>query len=284
MKEKSEIGLVMKSLQADFFKIMGKGARDYVALHPEIELVTVGTQSQVEVKQQIELVDELIERNVDAIVLVPIDSDALVPPVVRAVRAGIKVVNIDIRLNPVMLARQKVQVAYIGPDNETAAYEAGQVLASYLQQGNEVIIIEGLKGAENAVQRKNGHMRAIREAGLTLVASESANWETDKASEVFSRLIALHPKVKGVFCGNDAMALGVVNVLDFLYRDEIKVCGFDNDPSAQRLIKEGKQVSTIDIFSSQIAVEGIKCAVDLLTKGENIAGEVTTKYLLYKKS
>lgn len=281
MNNRLKVGLVMKSLQADFFKIMEKGARDYAEQHPEIELITVGTPSQVEVDYQVELIDQLIAQKVDAIVIVPINSKALVPPVIRAVLSGIKLVNIDIRLDQKLLNDHDIQVVYIGPDNESAAYDSGKVLASYLNKNDEVAIIEGLSGAENAYQRNTGFHRVIEEEKLKLVASESADWETDKAETVFGKLLLNYPGIKGVFCGNDAMALGVINVLDRNNRSDIKVCGFDNDPSAQKFIKEGKQVATIDIYSSQMAVEGIKCAIKMC-KENFFEAEMSTNYMLYK--
>ena len=99
MSKVIRVGLVMKSLQADFFKAMQAGAKEFAKSYPDLELLCVGTQSQTEVTEQIELVRTFINQNVDAIVLVPIDSNALVAPVVEAVKAGIKVVNIDSMLD-----------------------------------------------------------------------------------------------------------------------------------------------------------------------------------------
>jgi|WetSurMetagenome_2_1015567.scaffolds.fasta_scaffold00491_10 ribose transport system substrate-binding protein len=280
MNEKLKVGLVMKSLQADFFKIMEKGARDYAEQHPDIELITVGTPSQVEVDYQVELVDQLITQRVDAIVIVPIDSKALVPPVIRAVLSGIKVVNIDIRLDKRLLKDQNIQVAYIGPDDESAAYDSGKVLASYLNANDNVVIIEGLRGADNACRRNKGFLRAIREKHLNLVASEPADWETYKAEAVFNKFLLQYTGIKGVFCGNDAMALGVINVMDRLHISDMKVCGFDNDPSAQKFFKERKQVATVDIYSSQMAVEGMKCAIKMCRE-IFFEAEIVTKYKLY---
>ena len=76
----------MKSLQADFFKVMKEGAIQYAAPLPFLDLVCVGTATQTEVKEQIDLMYSLIHQQVDAIVLVPIDSKALVQPAVEAVR------------------------------------------------------------------------------------------------------------------------------------------------------------------------------------------------------
>ena len=123
-----KIGLVMKSLQADFFRAMKKGAIEYSASHPEIDLVCEGTASQTEVDVQIAIMRRLITQRVNAIVLVPIDSKALVESVVEAVNAGIIVINIDIELDRKLLKEAGVHVPFVGPDNLNAAYEVGKCL------------------------------------------------------------------------------------------------------------------------------------------------------------
>ena len=149
--------------------------------------------------EQIDLMYSLIDRQVDAIVLVPIDSKALVQPVVEAARKGIPVINIDIRLDARLLEQAGVEVAFVGPDNFTAAYGVGKLLSKKLQVRDEVAIIEGLAVADNAQQRKKGFLRAIEEKGLQLVASEPADWETSKAAEVFQTLWTRHPDLKAVY-------------------------------------------------------------------------------------
>jgi len=157
-KGKAVIGLVMKSLQAEFFQEMKKGALAFAATRDDFELVTVGTNSQTEIELQIELIDNLIQQKVDALVVVPIDSKALVPVVVKAVKAGIKVINIDIRLDDDLLTQNGIELTYVGPDNATAAKAVGDVLAAKIGKGAKVILIEGLAVAENAQQRKAGFL------------------------------------------------------------------------------------------------------------------------------
>ena len=107
MNNELVIGLVMKSLQAEFFQEMKKGAVEYAQNQNSFELITVGTSTQTEIELQIQLIEKLIEQKVDAIVVVPIDSKALVPPVVKAVGAGIKVINIDIKLDEDLLKEKR---------------------------------------------------------------------------------------------------------------------------------------------------------------------------------
>lgn len=280
MDRKPVIGLVMKSLQADFFQEMKKGALEFAQKQNNFELITVGTSSQTEIDLQIELIESLIKQKVDALVVVPIDSKALVPVVVKAVKAGIKVINIDIRLDEDLLKQNRVELTYVGPDNETASKMIGDVLAHKLMKNAKVILIEGLQVAENAQQRKQGFLQSIAENHLSLVASEAADWETNKAEQVFSRLFALHPDIDGVMCSNDAMAIGVVKVLEQKGKaGKVQVVGFDNDASVQPLLKSGVMLATIDAFGSQMAVQGIEYAIKVLNGMEN-KGSYSTNFKL----
>jgi len=280
MNNKPTIGLVMKSLNAEFFQEMKKGALEIAQNQNDFELKTVGTDSQTEIDKQIHLIDTLINEKVDALVVIPIDSKALVPVVARAVHAGIKVINIDIRLDEELLQESGIELTYVGPDNESAAKTVGDVLACRLAKGSGIILIEGLQAAENAHQRKKGFLKSIAEYQLKLVASEAADWETDKAEKVFEALFAKHPDIEGVMCCNDAMALGVIKVLEKNGKaGKIQVIGFDNDASVQPLIKSGIMLATIDAFGSQMAVQGIEYAIKVLGGMEN-KGSFTTEYKL----
>jgi len=200
--------------------------------------------------------------------------------VVKAVKAGIKVINIDIRLDEELLKRSGVELTYVGPDNESAAKMVGDVLARKLRTGSKVILIEGLKVAENASQRKQGFLKSIAEHRLNLVASEAADWETTKAEQVFKRLYTENPEVEGVFCSNDAMAIGVIKVLEENRKaGKVPVVGFDNDASAQPLLSSGSLLATIDAFGSQMAVRGIEYALKVLGGMEN-KGSFATDFKL----
>jgi ribose transport system substrate-binding protein len=278
MNSKVKIGLVMKSLGAEFFQEMKKGAVAFAEKHDDFELICVGTSTQTEIDLQIQLMEEFVNQKVDAIVLVPIDSKALVPVTVKAIHSGIKVINIDINLDEELLRESGVELTYVGPDNETAAKRVGDVLAKKLGKSARVILIEGLGVAENAQQRKAGFMKSITEYQLTLLASEAADWETGKAKTVFEKLFALYPDVEGVFCSNDAMALGVVDVLQANGKaGKIQVVGFDNDASVAPLIESGVMLATIDAYGSQMAVQGIEFALKVLGGMEN-KGSYSTSF------
>src|ERR1035437_557061 len=277
MKRKPVIGLVMKSLNAEFFQEMKKGAWQFAQNQNSFELKTVGTSNQTEIILQIQLIESLIDQKADALVIVPIDSKALVPVVVKAIKAGIKVINIDIKLDEKLLQQKGIKLTYVGPDNEVAAELVGDFLGNKLKKNAKVILIEGLQVAENSQKRKQGFLNSIAKFQLNLVASVAADWETDKAEKLFSELFADHPDIEGVMCSNDAMALGVISVLEKNGKaGKIQVVGFDNDPAVQPLLKSGALLATIDAFGSQMAVQGIEFALKVLDGMKN-EGSFSTK-------
>lgn len=275
--EKPVVGLVMKSLGAEFFKNMEEGAIVHAEERGDLELLPLGTQSQTEIDQQIEIVENLISRQVDGIVVAPMDGTALVPPVARAVEAGIEVVNIDVMFDEETLEEYGVEVPFVGPDNVGAAKMVGDHLAEQLGSGARVIVIEGLPAAVNAQQRKEGFMQSIEEYDLELVASRTANWEIEEAFSVFSNLLTRHQDIDGVMCANDAMALGVVQAIDAAgLSGEIEVVGFDNDESIRPLIKQGKVLATVDQFARDMAALGIDYVMEMILEGEEYEGWIKT--------
>ena len=134
----------------------------------------------------------------------------------------------------------------------------------------------------DAQQRKRGFIKAIEEKGLRLVASEPADWETEKAAEVFQAMWMRYPDLKAVYCSNDAMALGVLQQMQEK-NCYLPVVGFDNDAVMKEFLSTGKLVATADIFSSQMAVRGIEFALDVLEGKIENRGVHSTAYEIIKQ-
>jgi ribose transport system substrate-binding protein len=274
---KPVVALVMKSLANEFFKTMEDGAKSHQARHPtEYELVTNGIKDEQDVSRQIDLVEQMIAKKVSAIVIAPADSKALVPVCKKALQAGIVVVNIDNRLDSAVKQDQGVSIPFVGPDNRKGAALAGEYLAQKLQPGDKVAIIEGAPNAFNAVQRKLGFEDAVKARGLKIAASQSANWEMDKANQVVSAIITEHPDIKGILCANDSMALGAVAALRSAGKNKkVLVAGFDNISAVQALIKDGNVLCTVDQHADLLAVFGISYALRMIKEREQPADQET---------
>jgi ribose transport system substrate-binding protein len=270
------VGLVMKSLANEFFKDMQEGAVKHARERGDLSLVPVGIQSETDIDGQIALVENLVTQRVAAIVIAPADSRALLPPIVRAVKAGIKVINIDVAFDPASMKKHGVDIAFVGPDNRAGAKLSGDTLARALGRGGKVVIIEGNPGAENGVQRKLGYTDAVAAGGLTLIDSRTAHWETEEANSVFSDMLIAHHDIQGVMAANDSMALGVVKAIDAAgHSGKIKVVSFDNIPAIRPLLKNGQVLATVDQFGAELAAMGIDNAMKEIA-GQALSGWIHT--------
>jgi len=267
-KGKPTVALVMKSLANEFFHTMEDGAKTHQKKHEaDYELIANGIENEQDVPKQVELVEQMIARKVDAIVIAPADSKALVPVCKKAQDAGIVVVNIDNKLDVDALKEKKSTIPFVGPDNRKGARAVGDYLAKQLKAGDEVALIGGLPGAFNAAQRQLGFEDAMKAVNASIITSQPADWDTAKASSIVGAILPQHPKLKAILCANDSMALGAIGALNGANRTkQVLVVGFDNIAAVQQLIKEGKVLCTADQHGDQIAVNGIEFALDILKK------------------
>jgi ribose transport system substrate-binding protein len=264
--DKPRVALVMKSLANEFFFTMEKGAKAHQQAHAsEYDLLANGIKDELDVSRQIDLVEQMIAQKVNAIVIAPADSKALVPVCKKAQQAGITVVNIDNKFDDAVLAASGVKFPFVGPDNRKGAKAVGDFLAKQLQAGDKVFIVEGAPNAFNGLQRKLGFEDAMKSAGMNIVSSQSGYWETDKANQLVSAIATEHPDLKAILCANDSMALGAVAALRAAGKlDRVRVVGFDNIAAAQQLVREGRLLATADQHGDQLAVFGIEYALEML--------------------
>lgn len=263
---KPVVALVMKSLANEFFMTMENGAREHQKAHAaDYDLIAQGIKDELDVQRQIQLVEQMVAQGVDAIVIAPADSKALVNACKKAQEAGIVVVNIDNRLDPDVMKERGVTVPFVGPDNRKGARAVAAFVASKLTAGDPVAIVEGVPGVFNGEQRKLGFQEALVEAKLNIVTSQTGSWETAKANEVVSAMLTAHPEIKAVLCANDSMALGAVAALRAADRlSNVLVCGFDNISAVTELIQKGEIAATGDQHAGQVAVYGIEYALNIL--------------------
>ncbi len=266
---KPEVALVMKSLANEFFQSMADGAAAYQKHHSgQFELVSNGIRNETDLARQVALVEQMIARGVDAIVIAPADSKALVPVLKRAREAGIVVVNIDNRLDRGVLVEAGATIPFVGPDNREGARLVGEELAKQLKRGDRVAILEGVPTAYNAQQRRAGFEEAMQAAGAAVVAVQSASWEMEKANRITASLLTAHPDLAAILASNDSMALGAAAAVRAAAKEgQVRIVGFDNISAVQALIREGRVLATADQHGGQLAVYGIEAALSIL-RGE----------------
>jgi ribose transport system substrate-binding protein len=256
----------MKSLANEFFATMAEGAKRHEREHAgNFELIVNGIKDERDLSRQVGLVDEMIAQGVNAIVIAPADSKALVSACKRARDAGIVVVNIDNKLDDQVMNDQAIKVPFVGPDNRAGARKVGEFLAKRLKPGDEVVVLEGIRTAFNGQERRLGFEDAMKSAGAKIVDSQTAQWEMDQANRIAAAMLTEHPNIKAILCCNDSMALGALAAVNSAGRaKEVLIAGFDNIAAIQSAVKDGSVLATADQHADQLAVHGIELALKLL--------------------
>lgn len=269
--KKPTVALVMKSLANEFFLTMEDGAKAYQKQHAaDFELISNGIKNESDTAAQIDIVNQMIVKKVDALVIAPADSKALASVVKKAMDAGIKVVNIDNQLDVDVLKSKNIEVPFVGPNNRKGAKLVGDYLAKQLTPGDQVGIIEGVPTTTNAQQRTAGFKDAMDAAQMKVVSTQSGNWEIDKGNAVASAMLNEYPNLKALLAGNDSMALGAVSAVRAAGKTgKVQVVGYDNINAIKPMLQDGRVLATADQFAARQAVFGIDTALKMV-KGEKL--------------
>ena len=281
---KPKVALVMKSLANEFFSTMAEGAKQHQAANAATyDLVVNGIKNETDLAEQVNLVEQMIAQQVNAIVIAPADSKAMVTVLKHAKEAGILVVNIDNKLDADVLRQADIKVPFVGPDNRAGARKVGEALAKQLQAGDKVAIIEGIPTAFNGQQRRLGFEDAMKAAGVNIVSTQSGRWEMETANNVASAMLSEHADLKAILCANDNMALGAVSAIQAAGKTgKILVVGFDNISALRPLLDKGQVVATADQHGDRLAVFGIEAALKILKGEAPPADQITAVDLIMK--
>lgn len=269
------IALVMKTANNPFFIDMEKGAKA-AAARLGVNLIVQAAEREVDVEKQMQIIENLIQRKVDALCITPSGSKEIVPAILKANRANIPVLIVDTRVDPEVLLKAGGEiVTFIGSDNFEGGRIAGESIVQSLGGKGKVVVLEGIPGHETGDARLNGFHKAVAGAeGIEIVASQTANWERALGFNVFQNILQSNPDVQALFACNDMMALGAVAAISAAGKTgEIVVVGFDAVDDARDAIKRGEMHGSV----AQFPMEMGRLAVETAVAGLN--GEVIQQYI-----
>lgn len=235
--------------------------------------------------------ENVISSGYDAILFNPTDAAGSVANAIKAKEAGIPVFCMDREINS-----KDAATSQILSDSYSACVQLGKLFVENLNKKGNYVELLGIVSDNNTWNRSKGfHSLVDNYPDLKMVAQQSADFDRNKAMEVMESILQAHNDIDGVFCGNDAMAMGAYQALVAAnMADKVKVFGFDGAEDAINSIKEGKLTATAMQFPKVIA-ETAATFADEYFKGKKdfpkklpIAVEVVTKenidkYIAYGK-
>ena len=220
-----------------------------------------------DVAEQRTLVERAIAARPDAAVFVPVHATAMSDSVRQLNAAGIPTVNY---LNRLAEGRF---VTYVGSDDFRLARDIAAYLFQHIGGKGDIVILEGVPAAVTSQERLRGFRDAARDSpGIRIAASRAADYQQDTARRVTAGLLAGLPRVDGILCANDVMALGAIAALKAAGRS-IPLVGVNAIPEAIAAIKSGSLLATVDFDAMRISSIATEAAIRHL-RGERVPPEI----------
>lgn len=273
------IAVVPKGTTHDFWKSVEAGA---LAAGKGAEGVTVtfrGPEKEDDREQQIALVQNLISSKVDGIVLAPLDSKALVGPVMQAKAAGIPVVIIDSALE----AKAGTDfAAFVATDNYQGGMMGGARLAEVMGGKGSVLLLRYLEGSASTREREQGFLDAIAKApGMRVIDPGRFGGPTRAtAQEAAEALLAANPDVGGVFCCNEPTTFGMLLALKSRAGSEkIRFVGFDASDAAVEGLMNGRVQGLVLQNPYRMGEAGVQAVLDTIA-GRPVEASIDTGVLM----
>ena len=280
-----KIAFVMKTLNHPFFLDMQRGAQE-AASREGIQLVVQAAEREIDVEKQMQIIENLLQTGIRALIVTPSGSREIASAIAKANRGGVPVIVVDTRVDPKAAADNQLKIAsFIGSDN----YEGGRLAGEYLAKSTggkaRVAILEGIPGRETGDSRLRGFREAVQQhAGMTIVASQPANWERDLGFTVFQNMLQAHRDIDALFACSDLMALGAVEAIAAAGRSgTIHVVGFDALDDARKMIEAGRMEASVAQSPRDMGRIAVESAARVL-RGETLPAEQKVPIALVTKS
>lgn len=253
------IAVVPKAVSHLFFVSIHSGVRT-AAQEFGVDIVWNGPNDETDSNRQIQIVDSLITRRVDAIALSATDERALAAPVERAVAAGIPVTIFDSGVNT------DHYVTFVATDNAGAGVRAAQRLAALTPGKRTLAMVMQKPGGTSTEYRERAFQETMAREfpGHTIVAKQYCLADRARALAAAENILTAHPDIGGIFCSSEAASLGTIQALGARgMAGKVRLVTFDTSETHIAALRAG----TIDVMLVQDAVRiGYQAVASLAKK------------------
>jgi inositol transport system substrate-binding protein len=249
------------SLSFPFFVHMMNKIREEAAAQG---VTLIESDGQNSAPKQTADIEAAVVQKVNAIVISPLDVNALAPGIEAAIQAGVPVVTIDRRVEGV-----EGILAHVGADNVKGGEAEAQQMVADFPNGATIFHLQGQPGAGPAIDRNRGVHNVLD--GMTdkykIVFEQTANFARAEALSVTEQGLAANGKPDAIICANDDMAFGAIEACAARGFTDVKIYGFDALPEAIVAVRDGTMAGTVEQFPGQQSREAVKIAVAFAKDG-----------------
>ncbi|WP_116133131.1 substrate-binding domain-containing protein [Tropicimonas sp. IMCC34043] len=220
-----------------------------------------------DLSKQLADVEDFIVSGVDVIVISPVDSAGVLPIILKAEKAGIKVVTVDVPAKGVDVT------SYIGTDNYVGGVKAAELMGKELGGKGKVAIID-YPTVQSVVARIDGFKKGLESFPDIEIVAQQTGITRAEALAVAQNMLQANPDITGIFgFGDDAALAAAVAVKSAGLEDQVKVIGFDGMEEARNAVDTNPvMVGVIQQFPAQMGKEAVDTAIKIMA-GEEVPAE-----------
>ncbi|HWQ77264.1 MAG TPA: sugar ABC transporter substrate-binding protein [Anaerovoracaceae bacterium] len=263
--EPVHIGIVVKSLADQHWALVKAGA-EAKAAELGVLVDVIGPNSESDVQAQVDMIDNLIGLQVDALCLAPSSQEAVLGSLQNAYDAGIPILTIDTDTT------FDKRLSFIGTGNVAAAKMGGAAAAEVVGEGATCVILRGRLGDPTHDQREQGFREALEAAGVEIIEVKAADSDSEKAMNIMQDLLQVYDDIDLVCCTTDNNLFGAQRAVEAAGAPTL-LMSFDGTSNACELILQGKVLGSVaqnPYAMGELAVENAIKAIN----GETIDARI----------
>lgn len=226
-------------------------------------------------KQVNDIEDMVAAREIDALVVLPFESEPLTGPVKRVADSGTWVTVVDRGL-----AEEGIEDLYVAGDNPGFGRTAGEYFAENLDDGSKIVVLRGIPTTIDN-ERVEAFQEAIEGSGIEILGMEHGNWNRDDAFTVMQDFLSRFDEIDAVWAADDDMAMGALAAIDQADRsDEMWVVGGAAMKEMVERIMEGDSQVPVDVTyppamaATAIEMTALRYVANVPVSGDFIIGSV----------
>jgi len=277
-----KVGAIVSNLSNSFWVTMKHGFEDAAAEYGA-KATVMACKNDNDTQGQADIMDIMLGQDYDAICVSPLTTVNIINSTISAGKSGVPVITIGNRIDEGALERSGGQL----PVAITSDFKAqGTMQAQYVIRRTggkgKVAVIEGTPGATQSDARRDGAREAFENAGMTVLPIQTGKFDRQTAFNLANALVEANPDILGIVCGNDDMALGVVEALKAKgIKDEVIVCGIDFTSEAKESIEAGELDASVAMSPYLYGKAGMICALKL-KRGDHVPSPIrwSSNYLV----
>ncbi|MEW6203528.1 MAG: substrate-binding domain-containing protein [bacterium] len=268
------IGYSTPALTNQFWNRVSSGIREE-ANKNGVEVIVADAQGDS--GKQLSDVEDLVQKQVNAILISPWDTDTAASCIKKANRAKIPVIVVDIGTSG------GEYEAFIVSDNKEGGRMAGRYIVEKLGGKGNAVHIQCQLGARNAQLRGEGFEEIMKQEDINIVAKQPADSRRDLGMTVMENILQSNPNIDAVFAQNDEMALGALRAVETSgKKGKIIVVGFDGNDDALKAIREGTMAASVGQQPEEMGRIAVQTALKVL-KNETVEKDIFVPVKLITK-